>query len=575
MNSIKSFFKMLLFLFKYSKKVTIGIILFTIILGLLPVFETYYIAYITTTVFKNFNILNILLLMAGYVLILVIKKIINYFYENFRIKSRVVFSNKLSSLIISKSLNIDMLYKQTSQYQDLEKRAKEAINIDKVMMLINTLCNILISLISIVSFAIYLFTINYWTIIIIFTLFIITYPIRKKANQGFFNIFRLLTNDNRKLSEYENALISPRSIVELKVNNGIAFMKNKWSEQYDKNKKIELKEKVKNKTLTSIVSLVNDVFSILLQYVVLVLNNSFTIFNISYVTKAQNTIVNSLSSVGINLSYSYSVYESFVDFFKYIEIKDMEYKERALENNPIGIKIENVRFKYDSVDVLNGINLEIKPREKIMIVGENGSGKSTLAKLILGYYNPTCGKVLYFEEDTIMNKHPNISALLQHPVRFMTTIKENIIVSDLKQKYDDEKLNLILDRYDIKSETNVLDLNSQIGLEFGGTDLSGGQWQRLCFARTMYKEKSGLIIFDEPNQALDSRIEDKYLNLMFENKNSTILIIAHRLIFSKKVDKIIYMEKGQIIECGTHDELMNLKGKYFNMYSLQANQFNS
>ena len=144
MNSIKSFFKMFLFLFKYSKKVTIGIILFTIILGLLPVFETYYIAYITTTVFKNFNILNILLLMAGYVLILVIKKIINYIYENFRIKSRVVFSNKLSSLIISKSLNIDMLYKQTSQYQDLEKRAKEAINIDKVMMLINTLCNILI-----------------------------------------------------------------------------------------------------------------------------------------------------------------------------------------------------------------------------------------------------------------------------------------------------------------------------------------------------------------------------------------------------------------------------------------------
>ena len=75
MNSIKSFFKMFLFLFKYSKKVTIGIILFTIILGLLPVFETYYIAYITTTVFKNFNILNILLLIAGYVLILVIKKI--------------------------------------------------------------------------------------------------------------------------------------------------------------------------------------------------------------------------------------------------------------------------------------------------------------------------------------------------------------------------------------------------------------------------------------------------------------------------------------------------------------------
>ena len=337
----------------------------------------------------------------------------------------------------------------------------------------------------------------------------------------------------------------------------------------------ELKEKVKNKTLTSIVSLVNDVFSILLQYVVLVLNNSFTIFNISYVTKAQNTIVNSLSSVGINLSYSYSVYESFVDFFKYIEIKEIEYKGRTYENNQIGIKIENVRFKYDSVDVLNGINLEIKPGEKIMIVGENGSGKSTLAKLILGYYNPTCGKVMYFEENTIISKYPNISALLQQPVRFMTTIKENIIVSDLKQTYDDNKLNLMLDRFDIKSETNVLKLDSQIGLEFGGTDLSGGQWQRLCFARTMYKEKSGLIVFDEPNQALDSRIEDKYLNLMFENRNSTILVIAHRLIFSKKVDKIIYMEKGQIIESGTHDELMNLKGKYFNMYSLQASQFNS
>lgn len=575
MNSIKSFFKMFVFLFKYSKKITIGIVLFTLILGLFPVIETYYLSYLTSNIFNNFDIIYIIILISFYIILIVVKKIINYLYEKFRIRSRVIFSNKLNSLIISKSINIDILYKQTAEYKDIESRAKDAVNIEKVMMLINTLCNILIAIISLLSFTIYLISINYLTVIIIVALFLLTYPIRKKANLGFFNIYRLLTNDNRKLTEYENSLTNSRSIVELKINDGLDYMQNKWIEQYDRNKKIELREKTKTKLYTSIVSLVNDVLSLLLQYVVLVLQNSFTVFNITYVTSAQNRVIGNLTSIGMNLSYSQNVYESFNDFFKFIEIQEIDYFRVSEKELPAGISINNVSFKYlsDSDDVIKDLTLNINPGEKIMIVGENGSGKSTLAKLILGFYKPTKGKIEYYSDDGTINNFPQTSVLLQNPAKYMSTIKENVILSDLQKNDSDSELNNVLLKYEIKRETNDLNLDSKIGMEFGGTELSGGQWQRLSFARCMYKKNKSLIVFDEPNQALDSKIEEKYSDFMFSIKNSTIIIIAHRLIYSKFVDKIIYMENGKIVEMGCYEDLMNKKGKFYELYSLQANQF--
>lgn len=264
---------------------------------------------------------------------------------------------------------------------------------------------------------------------------------------------------------------------------------------------------------------------------------------------------------------------NFIDFF--------DLKERGGEDLEIsgddGIIFKNVTFKYPSAKEasLKNVNLEIKPKETIAVVGENGAGKSTLVRLMTGLYLPTEGDVLFGEVDTrkISSKsiYKHTSGVFQKYQRYKMELKENIGISNTDIKSDD-LIKESFERADLSIESDSFPdgFDTMLSREFDGVDLSGGQWQRVAIARGFYKTHN-MIVLDEPTAAIDpveeTKIYDKFASI---SKGKTSIIVTHRLGSAKIADRIIVMDNGEIAEIGTHEELMEMKGKYAEMYEAQA-----
>lgn len=274
-----------------------------------------------------------------------------------------------------------------------------------------------------------------------------------------------------------------------------------------------------------------------------------------------------------DLSYNFSIFKPFFEVINVYKNRKKEYYPKEVE-----IKFENVYFKYPESDdyVLKNINLRIKNNESIALVGENGAGKSTLAMILAGFYKPSKGKILLNGknlEDLDIDYNKLISAVFQDSVLLPFTIKENILLNDedrnLDEIYKKTDLDEIIKNYDNKDKQVLLRV-----LDDKGVDLSGGQKQRLFLARAIAKEKSKILILDEPTAQLDALNEKKlyYLyNSLIKNKSS--IFISHRLASTKFCDRIIYMKDGKIKACGSHDELMDKNKDYRDLYNLQAKNY--
>jgi len=251
-----------------------------------------------------------------------------------------------------------------------------------------------------------------------------------------------------------------------------------------------------------------------------------------------------------------------------------ERKEVAAKN----IRFVNVSFTYPNAakPSLQGINLNIAEGETIAIVGENGAGKSTIAKLITGLYLPSEGDVLIDGQNT-KSLFPgkifkNISSVFQRYQRYRLTLSENVAISQTDMDVSEYRINEILAQTEIDTaDRSFIDgTNTMLSREFGGVDLSGGQWQRIAIARGLYRYHN-LIILDEPTAAIDPVEETKIYKLFADlSQDKTAIIITHRLGSAKIANRIIVMDNGQIGDIGTHDERMTRDGVYKEMYTAQA-----
>lgn len=239
------------------------------------------------------------------------------------------------------------------------------------------------------------------------------------------------------------------------------------------------------------------------------------------------------------------------------------------------IFLENISFAFPGGGiVLNNINLTIKQGETLAIVGENGAGKTTLTKIIIGLYNPTSGSVRYGDNDVCnfvaKPRFNRVSSVFQNFIRYKLTAKENIMISDVDARKNVERA---ADEAGAKLSLLPNGLDTMLSREFGGTELSGGQWQRIAIARGLYRDHD-VIILDEPTAAIDPIEESNIFRLFKESaKSKTAVLVTHRLGSTKIADRILLMENGQICELGTHEQLMAQNGKYAQMYREQASWY--
>jgi ABC-type multidrug transport system fused ATPase/permease subunit len=241
------------------------------------------------------------------------------------------------------------------------------------------------------------------------------------------------------------------------------------------------------------------------------------------------------------------------------------------------IRFRDVSFAYPGgAPVLEHFDLTVPAGSSIAIVGQNGAGKTTLAKLLCRLYDPQSGAIevdgIDVRDVDVGAWRARLTAVFQDFVRLELPLRDNVAPSGAP----DEVVRAALDA---AGATNLAALDTILARGYaGGTDLSGGQWQRVALARALAAVRlgAGVVLLDEPTAQLDVRGEAEiFERILAATRECTTILISHRFSTVRQADRICVLERGRVVELGTHDELMALGGRYQTMFDLQAQRFNA
>ena len=250
------------------------------------------------------------------------------------------------------------------------------------------------------------------------------------------------------------------------------------------------------------------------------------------------------------------------------------------------IRYEDVVFGYDAdAPVLRGLDLTIEAGRSLAIVGLNGAGKTTLVKLLARLYEPQAGRILVdgrpLTDYDVRTWRRRVAAIFQDFVHYDLPVRDNVGFGAVEYLHDDDRVRSALDR------AGALDLVDELpqGLETTlsrsydeGAELSGGQWQRIAIARALMAVEGGasVLVLDEPTASLDVRAEAAFFDRFLElTRGLTTILISHRFSTVRRADRIVVLEDGRVIEDGTHEELLAVRGRYAELFHLQAARFQS
>jgi ATP-binding cassette subfamily B protein/ATP-binding cassette subfamily C protein len=294
-----------------------------------------------------------------------------------------------------------------------------------------------------------------------------------------------------------------------------------------------------------------------------------------------NDLVSSLSSIDEDLS-------NLKDYEQFMKLPVPEATGEPLSGPPSCIELRDIRFTYagSDLEVLKGISLTIERGRHIAIVGENGAGKSTLIRVLAGLYLPSAGSVLLDGRDLrtvgTSSWHRYLAVMSQDFLKYeFATAGNNIFFGDVASPREEERIERaaadaeaadFIRRLPNGFENHVSNwMEDPRGRK--GSGLSGGQWQRLAMARNFYRD-APFIVMDEPTSAIDALAEHRIFTRLFADRSRTIVAISHRLATIEKADVVYMLEDGQVVESGTHRELVDLRGRYYRMFESQLQPTN-
>ena len=263
------------------------------------------------------------------------------------------------------------------------------------------------------------------------------------------------------------------------------------------------------------------------------------------------------------------------DYYDFMDMEEPVQGTKKFYPDFDRIKLQQVCFSYPSQtdQAVSNLSFEIERNEVVVIVGNNGSGKTTLVKLLTGLYKAQQGQIYYGTQDLASldpeEFYKHVSLVSQDFIKYELSVRENVGIGDGKNMEDTDKICKLLKQVGLKEFTSRDSVNQLLGSEFGGRDLSTGQWQKLAIARGILKESS-VIFLDEPTAALDPLMETSILKMFLQiAQGKTAIIVSHRIGICKNVDKIIVMKDGEIAEIGKHQELLDKRGEYYRLYTMQ------
>ena len=420
----------------------------------------------------------------------------------------------------------------------------------------------------------YLFSVAPLLAVILIVLYVtILFSEKYKASQ-YYQFEDTTVNLKRKVAALADSIVSKEFFKETRTLGAYRYLDDRYKKEaeiYSKEKRNVEHRIIKRETVFRLINTVGYMLVIgLLLYYLIQGRVSVGIFAAIYysIDKINRTLKNMSSQIGETMQNIATT-----DFL--FEFLDQQEEEKAvltgLKNKDICFK--NVSFRYgdSNKEVLKHLNLTIPAGESLAIVGENGAGKSTFTKLITGLFKPTEGEVLYgghaTSEYSLDSLYRYTSGVFQDFSKYKMTLRDNIRISDMES---DTPIDEVVRVANINLGHFSEGYDTMVSRDFGGTDISGGEWQRVAIARGLYRS-CDLIILDEPTAAIDPLEESRIFRLFEEaTKGKTTILVTHRLGSVKLADKIVVLNHGEIAEYGTHEELMEKEGLYYTMYSEQA-----
>ncbi len=386
------------------------------------------------------------------------------------------------------------------------------------------------------------------------------------------------TRDNQKIlreADYYQGVLLGASAKEVKTLNLFDFFFAKWKGLADDYTIREKKNQMNifllgaaSGFIANIAGVSANVFAI-----VLMTQGRLSVGALGAVLALISTLMNSTGALFGAIANFISKKNESAQFFELIDLNEqkagMKHEKSVIDIEEM--KAENVSYRYPLTDKyrIKNVSFTIKKGEKVAFVGENGAGKTTFIKLLTGMLEPSSGEITINNKTTNLfsDKYNSLSCVFQEPARFNSfTIADNVFLGDVEKTRNEEAVAAALNF----SGFEGAEKDTLLGKDIGGTDLSGGQWQKIAIARAYYRGRD-FIVLDEPTSNLDplaeTEIFKKYIAM---TKGKTVIMVTHRISVASLAGRVVVFKDGEIAEDGSHEELLKNNGEYARLYSTQA-----
>jgi ABC-type multidrug transport system fused ATPase/permease subunit len=496
---------------------------------------------------------------------------------------RVLMAQQINVMVLEKAMKLELSHFEDSQFYDKMTRARRGAS-SRPLSLVTRTFGLFQNGISLVSYGWLLLQFSGWTVLVLVLAALPAFLVETRFSGEAFRLFRWKVPETRKQNYLEVVLAREDYAKEVKLYQLGPLLLERYREIFERLYAEDRSLALRRGFWGYALGLLSTIafygaymwiaWSAILARITL---GEMTMYLLVF-KQGQSAITASLTT--ISRMYEDNLY--LTNLYEFLE-EPLESESGTAKQGPKrgdGIRFENVSFAYpgETEMALREINLHLKPGEKLALVGENGSGKTTLIKLLTRLYQPTLGRVtldgLDLREWDEKALRERVGVIFQDFARYQFTIGENIGAGDV-QDFDNRE------RWKASAEKGLAQpfierlakgYDTQLGRWFeNGRELSLGQWQKVALARAFMRGKAEILVLDEPTSAMDPEAEAQLFAYFREKtKDQMAILISHRFSTVRMADQIIVLDKGTILEKGTHEHLMNEDGHYAHLFTLQA-----
>lgn len=496
---------------------------------------------------------------------------------------RAMLGNQVNVMILEKALQMSLPQFEDAEFYDRLTRARREAS-TRPLSLINRLFSLMQNTISLITYCALLLAFSPWAVLLLGVAALPSFIAETKFSGDAFRLFRWRAPETREQAYLEVLIAREDYVKEVQLYQlGPLFLqryRDIFTKVFKEDRELTYRRNFWGLGLgvLSTLALYGAYFWTVLTTLAGRLTLGDMTMYLSVFRQGQGSFAAMLNSIGG--MYEDNLYLS--TLYEFLEQPNPVFEGTAtIGAQPgDGLRFEQVSFCYPGAkqEALSDISLHLKPGWKLALVGENGSGKTTLIKLLTRLYEPSSGRILLdgteLKDWDIQTLRERIGVIFQDFARYQMLVGENIGAGDYRHFSDQERWQKAGEKGMVTSFLERLPdgYHTQLGRWFkNGQELSGGQWQRVALARAFMREDSDIVILDEPTSAMDPEAEAQIFERFREvTDNQMAIVISHRFSTVRMADEIIVLEAGRILEQGSHAELMQQKGTYAHLFSLQA-----